>query len=236
MTYVATDLSGSANTAPVAAPRTVRARAASDQPMIAANPALNRVNGGLRVGGGNKALLAGVGVAALLVLGGGTWYLSHRAAPAPAPVAAPVSALVTEPSATSAPPAAPQAAPAKPDVVSSPAASTYVSNDRTVTSAKVTHAKPAPIVSLRAPAGRTGADAVQATPAPGATNGLSANLAPQPQAVTPPVISPAPEAVQPAPTTSEAAPTTIQPAQSTVTPPATSPTTTDAPSAPQPQA
>lgn len=219
MTYVATSLSGSDQK--IAAPRMARVRSDSDQPMIASNPALNRVNGGLRVGGNNKALLAGVGVAALLLLGGGTWYLSQHSSTVRGPVAvlaAPTGARMTGPAVNT-------LAQPSTDVVA-PAASQPVASARSVTPTSVFHAKPTPVRVARARA-------------PEAAGGLSANLAPQPQAVTPPVISPAPEAIEPvAPVISEAAPapTAIQPAQPTATPPSSAPAPTEAPSAPQPQA
>ena len=198
MTYVPTDLSGSSalmgKTVAGPAPRVERNRSISDQPMIAANPALTRVNGGAKAGSNNNALIAGVGVVALLALGGGTWALTHRAAPSTAtPAAAPATPLVTEPS-VSTPVSTSNAA-------VSPIAAKPVADERALTS---TRAAP-PIRSLRAPASRSAA-LPYATPSAAPPN-TSTNLTPQPQAVTPPVISPAPEAVTPAaPTTLDATP------------------------------
>jgi hypothetical protein len=111
MTYVATDLSGSTETPQRRERPTERRTAAAESPMLAANPALTRLNGGAGRStgshGARDALLAGAGLAAVAILGGGAWMAAHRAAPESAPAPAAVSTTTTDPASTAAPAVAP---------------------------------------------------------------------------------------------------------------------------------
>ncbi|CAN5386013.1 hypothetical protein BH09PSE2_BH09PSE2_11290 [soil metagenome] len=204
MTYVATDLSGPveprrAEEQPL--PRT-RAPQGSEPSMIVGNPALNRVNSGSTRT--DKTLFrVGSAPAALLIIGGSTWFATHRGQPeqAPAPVAA--APAVSESTA-----ATPLIAPVKPAVV-----------------ARTPDAAPAPVRTARVtPPARTAAPVARSAPSraapvnqPDFTAQLNARSAASANtAVTPPTAAPAEASslstfklTPPAP---EAAPTTVTPA------------------------
>ncbi len=197
MTYVATDLSGPAQPRRAIEQPLPRARmtAQADTPMMTGNPVLNRVNGGATRS--NKTpLLVGGAVAALLVIGGGSWFALQR--PAPARTVAPVAAAPLVNSSASAEPVikpaaatpAPRAATSTKSVVratpaSAPSTRVAVTSRKAAPVARVAPAKvdASPVVSAAPVASAPVIAPVQAQPAPDLS---TFKLTPPPaEAVTP---------------------------------------------------